>query len=1106
MPLNLKNSILIPRRNPRALARGMNAILFFLLGRESQPLGRGAPLILLFILIHIITNYFILEKLPMPVCQDEAVHLMSSLNFYSIFTKATSLKDYIQLLYATKVPHQTVYPPLFQFSAAILNILFGTSRLVSVMTSIFYFLLMMVSVYLIGKKIDKEETGLFAAFILSMFPMIFGMSRIFLLEFCLTAVVCFSVYCLLCTESFTSRKYSLIFGLSLGLGMLVKFTFPIFIIGPLFYTLFKTFKSESLIKQKIKLKNIFLALIVGFSISYPWYAVNWSANIIKDISRFQVLSYITTRPSEIQLPWYTPDGLLFYFESVFFYQISPFFLFLLIFSIPPFIKSRTKHKPVFIIWLSFSFIAFTIIGNKASHYILPILPAIALILSIGVSAIPFIKLRYTLTTFAIIIGVIQFFGVTYFGYSKIEQIIDDIFIGSRIMKYSSLSLQNFVNFPNPFPYESYIKEKEILINNILPYIKRASSNLDKVVIGTIDSKFSDLRAKITYFCQKEGYKNVEVLDFWQVPDEFLNKSDRFDILFVLGNDKLWLDKEEIKNLLYKNRDLYQKQVLDNNFNKYEEMFKRFCREFRIIKTITHSGRKISLKTSNYIFILTKPHNDTFLSNMTQNLTLTPIFQEEELYNYDRIQSQRQRFSISKGPLSLIFHDGIAKIYFKEKEITEHKGLETSFKYQGLQYSSSEALYNVEKSNSDKLTITFKWPDIPFIQTWYLGFNEGNLDWRVNIVIDDKGVILEDIRADIYLKEHYKEWLSLFNRGKLLRVDFGNKNINLTDKFIGRIIGLKSLKDTAMPIVFFDSSQSELINKCLFNVMYTLTSGGINFSSMLTAIREDSLFIKNTQNLLSGQISFLAEENLNSYLQSQRQRFSISKGPLSLIFHDGIAKIYFKEKKITKNQGLDMCFKFNNNFYSLYQTSQWQINKTAPNEIMIRSVWKDAPITQIWYLRILDTNRISWQIDMEVNNKVKIEKGPFVNLILSYDYREWVNLFNRGKFYPISPFHKEWTWVAPKSSSACIGVKQVKKRENSLPAVLMQVDQNLPLNQTVPQNTTFKEKARALDVQMKKQGLELNPGRYKIFSSQIIIFEKSEPMEITLKRIKKENVI
>jgi hypothetical protein len=132
------------------------------------------------------------------------------------------------------------YPPLFHFTALPWQRLFGVSEDVAAMTNVIYMAILLLSVYGIGARMFGQRVGLLASCLVSLFPMSFSMARYFYLDYALMAAVALGVYLLLLTNGFESRKYSLLFGLGLGLGMLIKWLLIFFLLGPLFVILLRS--------------------------------------------------------------------------------------------------------------------------------------------------------------------------------------------------------------------------------------------------------------------------------------------------------------------------------------------------------------------------------------------------------------------------------------------------------------------------------------------------------------------------------------------------------------------------------------------------------------------------------------------------------------------------------------------------------------------------------------------------------------------------------------------------------------------------------------------------------------------------------------------------
>lgn len=125
------------------------------------------------------------------------------------------------------------YPPLVHLSIAGFYRLFGVSADVAAMVNVVYLALLLLGVYGIGERLAGPWPGLLAAAIVSLLPMVFSMSRYTYLDFPLAALVAINVCLLLRSNCFARRGYALLYGLSLGLGLLIKWTFVVFAGGPL---------------------------------------------------------------------------------------------------------------------------------------------------------------------------------------------------------------------------------------------------------------------------------------------------------------------------------------------------------------------------------------------------------------------------------------------------------------------------------------------------------------------------------------------------------------------------------------------------------------------------------------------------------------------------------------------------------------------------------------------------------------------------------------------------------------------------------------------------------------------------------------------------------
>lgn len=260
-----------------------SAIIAGRLNRERIK-GYACPLALgLLILFHLVNNWLWVSTNVTLVGWDRPSHLGKSLIYYRILQHITPVSIFEALTW------QGYRPPLVFVMASLLYRIFGVSTDVALMSNSLYIAILLLAVYGIGKRIYGKGVGLIAALLVSLFPILFALSRTFYVDYALVAFVSLSIYLLLESDDFRNRKFSLLFGLSLGLGMLVKWTFLAFVAGPFIYTLIRlhTLGPQTLVpatsgdelgRLKATSRRILAHplshLAVGFLLTSIWYLPN----------------------------------------------------------------------------------------------------------------------------------------------------------------------------------------------------------------------------------------------------------------------------------------------------------------------------------------------------------------------------------------------------------------------------------------------------------------------------------------------------------------------------------------------------------------------------------------------------------------------------------------------------------------------------------------------------------------------------------------------------------------------------------------------------------------------------------------------------------------
>lgn len=365
-------------------------------------------ILVLIILFHVFNNFIWLKANQEPPFDDDARHLLNGLTYMDIAASKPAgvmFKEFVGSF-------DKDYPPVFPFCAGIMSRLFGRSTLALKMGGGVFWVVLLLSVYFLALKLTNQTAALLSAFILSMYPAVFGFSRTHIIEFSLIAMVTLALYLLMCADEFHSRIYSVFFGLSFGLGMLTKVTFIAFIIGPLALTVVRSLKGSSEERKRPQvLNNLIISLLAAFAVAGLWYVPRlynlslWRGYVID--GGFTRALYLGSPPL------FSFDSLAYYFKKLYNDQILPAFTLLFCISLIIFLKERTRFRHFLILWIIVPYFLLTLIYTKLVRYTASYLPAIAIITAIGILKIKNRKAKFTAISLIIIFDLLQYFVFSY---------------------------------------------------------------------------------------------------------------------------------------------------------------------------------------------------------------------------------------------------------------------------------------------------------------------------------------------------------------------------------------------------------------------------------------------------------------------------------------------------------------------------------------------------------------------------------------------------------------------------------------------------------------------------------------------------------------------
>jgi 4-amino-4-deoxy-L-arabinose transferase-like glycosyltransferase len=290
---------------------------------------------------------------------------------------------------------------------------FGMSHDIAILGNQSFFLILILSIFGLGKILFDRKTGLLAALIISFYPGVFGYSRVYVLEFAILAVSTACVYLLIKSEGFKNFKYSLCFGFAFALGELLRPRFVIYIMIPvLFYAikniaiLFRRTEVPAQISVKKIVINIFFSAVFSCLLLSPWY------------SRDTICGYLRLQRLWGTLPAFSKivPTLPHYLHVIMGQCLGLFFavLFFLGLAISLFEKNKRPKIYFLLMWFTLTLILVSMFGLKGyPRLVISLLAPMALISSAGMEGLSKLKIGKYLSIVFLFFGVFQYFFTSY---------------------------------------------------------------------------------------------------------------------------------------------------------------------------------------------------------------------------------------------------------------------------------------------------------------------------------------------------------------------------------------------------------------------------------------------------------------------------------------------------------------------------------------------------------------------------------------------------------------------------------------------------------------------------------------------------------------------
>lgn len=190
----------------------------------------------------------------------------------------------------------TFYPPFAYYISTPFLFIFGSSIQSAVLSQSFFLLMLMLSVYFLGKAVKDEDTGFLSSVAVMTIPLMGQYSHKFYLDIPTMAVTAFAVFCLLKSDKFSDTLWSFLFFITAAIGILTKLQFALYLAAPVFIVLIlfmkELFKGTTL-REKILTSLYLLSVPISALLGY----------LLKRLMMDRFESNIMTEVVHIAMQW-----------------------------------------------------------------------------------------------------------------------------------------------------------------------------------------------------------------------------------------------------------------------------------------------------------------------------------------------------------------------------------------------------------------------------------------------------------------------------------------------------------------------------------------------------------------------------------------------------------------------------------------------------------------------------------------------------------------------------------------------------------------------------------------------------------------------------------
>lgn len=334
---------------------------------------------------------------------DEHLYIGIATEFYKLLLHPSFDTPYRMNQYL--VDHPPFRPPIYPLTITAMIFLFGIehSYKLALWLNSIYYSASIIGVYFLGRQFLSKQASLVASFLFATFGWTLFYLHFTYSETATTTFIVWSLYFLAKSNKFQNKKYSLLFGATLSLGILTRWVAPIFILGPILLSLIKL--TEKNARRAVLINLFWIALLIAPAVTF--HIINFRS-FSSYVSSQALPGPLWNLVPEVRRTLISLQSAAYYFKV--FEQLTIFIFMLFLAGL---FMSVLKYKK-YIFYLLMFLIPYFIFSFgtviKDDRYIVPIYPSIALLSATVIDFARAKTLRFVLIFCILLLGTGIFLG------------------------------------------------------------------------------------------------------------------------------------------------------------------------------------------------------------------------------------------------------------------------------------------------------------------------------------------------------------------------------------------------------------------------------------------------------------------------------------------------------------------------------------------------------------------------------------------------------------------------------------------------------------------------------------------------------------------------